>query len=80
MDRATPRRISGQCPVLGVSRSGYYEWLERPPSGPAREDPQLREEIERYFEQGRGTYGTRRIKPLLAETGHQVSRPRSRAE
>lgn len=64
------------CEVLKVSRSGYHEWLERPPSAHSREDQQLREQIKGYFEQGRGTYGTRRIQRLLAENGRQVSRRR----
>jgi transposase InsO family protein len=69
-------RISVMCKVLEVSRSGYYEWLERAPSGHSREDQQLRAQIESYFEQGRGTYGTRPIQRLLAENGWQVSRRR----
>jgi putative transposase len=32
--------------------------------------------VQRLFAQGRGTYGTRRIKPLLAQEGLQVSRRR----
>jgi transposase InsO family protein len=32
--------------------------------------------VEQYFAQGRGTYGTRRIKHLLAQEGRQVSRRR----
>ena len=71
-------RISTLCHVLEVSRSGYYEWLERPASVHEREDAQLRAEVEHHFEQGRGTYGTRRIKRLLAENGRQVSRRRIR--
>lgn len=70
--------ISAMCHVLEVSRSGYHEWLERPASAHEREDKQLRAEVEHYFEQGRGTYGTRRIKRLLAENGRQVSRRRIR--
>lgn len=69
-------RLSPMCRVLEVSRSGYYEWLERPPSAHSHEDQQLREAIAHYFTQGRGTYGTRRIKRLLAENGRQVSRRR----
>jgi transposase InsO family protein len=32
--------------------------------------------VQRYFAQGRGTYGTRRIKPLLAQEGLRVGRRR----
>ena len=62
--------------MLAISRSGYYEWLSRPPSTQAAADQQLQEKVQRYFTQGRGTYGTRRIKHLLAQESLQVSRRR----
>ncbi len=64
------------CQLLEVSRSGYYEWLSRPPSAQADADQQVQDKVQRYFAQGRGTYGTRRIKHLLAQEGLQVSRRR----
>ena len=64
------------CQLLGVSRSGYYEWLSRSPCAPAAADQALQATITRYFAQGRGTYGTRRIKHLLAQDGLQVSHRR----
>ena len=68
--------MSRMCRVLAVSRSGYYEWLNRPPSTQAEADQQVRDKVQRYFAQGRGTYGTRRSKHLLAQEGLQVSRRR----
>src|ERR687885_1899950 len=62
--------------LLEVSRSGYYEWLSRPPRPPTDADQEVQDKIQRYFAQGRGTYGTRRIKHLLAQAGLQVSRRR----
>ena len=62
--------------MLEVSRSGYYEWLGRPPSAPPATEQQVQDKVQRYFAQGRGTYGTRRIKHLLAQEGLQVSRRR----
>jgi putative transposase len=64
------------CRLLAVSRSGYYEWRDRPPSTHAHGDQQVQEKVQHYFAQGRGTYGTRRIKHLLAQEGLQVSRRR----
>jgi putative transposase len=64
------------CQLLEVSRSGYYEWLSRPPRAQAQVDREVQDKIQRYFAQGRGTYGTRRIKHLLAQDGLQVSRRR----
>jgi putative transposase len=66
------------CQLLEVSRSGYYEWLSRPPSPPADADQEVRDQRQRYLAQGRGTYGTRRIKHLLAQDGLRVSRRRIR--
>ena len=68
--------MSRMCQLLAVSRSGYDEWLARPPSTHADVDRQLQEKVQGYFAQGRGTYGTRRIKHLLAQEGLQVSRRR----
>lgn len=45
------------CRVLHVSRSGYYEWRERPPSVRARTDAQLLVEIGRVHEAHLQAYG-----------------------
>jgi hypothetical protein len=67
----TVRRL---CRLLAVSRSGYSEWLKRPSSAPAEAAQQVQDKVTRCCAQGRGTYGTRRIKPLVAQEGLQVSR------
>ena len=64
------------CQRLQVSRSGYYEWLSRPPRAQAEAAQHVEAKVQHYFAQGRGTYGTRRIKYLLAQEGLQVSRRR----
>jgi transposase InsO family protein len=69
-------RVSRVCRLLEVARSGYYEWRDRRPSTHADADQQMQDKVQRYFAQGRGTYGTRRIKHLLAQEGLQVSRRR----
>jgi putative transposase len=68
--------ITSLCRTLEVSRSGYYEWLSRPPQAQVDADAQLQAKVQHYFGQGRGTYGTRRSKYLLAQEGLQVSRRR----
>ena len=68
--------VSRLCQLLEVSRSGYYEWFSRPPSARADADKEVQDKRQHYFAQGRGTYGTRRIKHLLAQEGLQVSRRR----
>jgi putative transposase len=68
--------VSRMCRLLAVSRSGYYEWLGRPPHTHSDADQQVQAKVQHYFARGRGTYGTRRIKRLLAQEGLQVSRRR----
>jgi hypothetical protein len=45
--------ISLLCRVLGVSRSGYYEWKERPPSKRDRENAALTEKIRHIYDGSR---------------------------
>ena len=68
--------VSRMCQLLEVSRRGYYEWRSRPPRAEVEAEPQVEAKVQHYFAQGRGTYGTRRIKYLLAQEGLQVSRRR----
>src|SRR5262249_36770377 len=62
--------------LLEVSRRGYDEWRSRPPRAQAKVDQEVQDHIQRSCAQGRGTYGTRRIKSLLAQDGRQGSRRR----
>ena len=65
------------CRVLGVSRSGYYDWLGRPPSARAEENTLLSKHIENIHEQSRGTYGWPRIcAELRLGLGLQVNHKR----
>ncbi len=68
--------IQAMCRVLEVSRSGYYEFLRRPPSRRSLEDDELRSLVKAAFEKGRKNYGTRRIKRELAKQDIIVSRRR----
>jgi putative transposase len=72
----TEFKVSRMCQLLEVSRSGYYEWRSRPPRAEVEAEQQVEAKVKHYFAQGRGTYGTRRIKYLLAQEGLQVSRRR----
>ena len=72
----TAFRVRRLCQLLEVSRSGYYEWLQRPPRTQTAAEQQLPDKVQRYVAQGRGIYGTRRIKHLLAQEGLRVSRRR----
>jgi putative transposase len=68
--------VTTLCRVLGVSPSGYYAWLKRPPSARARKDGQLTERIHKIHVRSKGTYGAPRIHAELAETGDSVGRKR----
>jgi putative transposase len=68
--------IATQCRVLGVSPSGYYAWIERPPSARAQADEVLLEQIRAIHAWSRGTYGARRIRIELREQGIRCARKR----
>jgi putative transposase len=64
------------CRVLGVSRSGYYAWRERPPSARTQRNLVLTDRIRTIHERSRGTYGAPRIHAELRYDGVCCSRKR----
>lgn len=64
------------CEVLGVSKSGFYAWRERPASPRALEDDRLARVIVGLHDEGKGTYGSRRILRGLRKKGWRVSHRR----
>jgi putative transposase len=71
--------VSLQCELLGVSRSGYYEWLRRGPSDREIADELLTAKIREIHKRARGVYGARRIHAEL-RLGHDVKVSRKRVE
>lgn len=69
-------RTALMCRVFEVSRSGYYEWLSRPLSQRNQQDNALKAKIRKHHNEGRATYGARRIQKKLAGTDDVVSRRR----
>src|SRR4051812_9858972 len=67
------------CRLLGVSRSGYYEWAANVPSARAQEDGELVERIVSIHDANRGVYGSPRIHAELA-MAHGVRVGRKRVE
>ena len=53
--------VSVCCRLLGVSRSGYYDWSTRPTSDRALSDVWLLEKIKAIHAANRGVYGVRRV-------------------
>jgi putative transposase len=64
------------CRMLGVSRSGYYAWRNRPPSERARFDAVLSEKIETIHRNSRATYGAPRVHAELRALGIRCGRKR----
>ena len=64
------------CEVLKVSRSGYYEWRERPPSDRQRSNEALDQEIKTIFDDHRQRYGSPRIADELKDRGIECSENR----
>ena len=64
------------CRMLGVSRSGYYDWRHRPPSKRNRENDALTERIREIHERSRHTYGSPRVHAELRALGTRCGRKR----
>jgi putative transposase len=64
--------ISSMCRWLQVSRSGYYEWLNRPASATAQRRQLLKLKIKALFDASDGTYGYRRLHEELVRGGEHV--------
>ena len=62
--------------VLGVSRSGYYDYLGRSASTQSVKKELLREKIYRIFKDSHKIYGSPRVHAELVAQGFVCSRPR----
>lgn len=64
------------CRVLGVSRSGYYDWLTRPASARKVENIKFAEEIKEIYEREKQCPGSPRITARLRASGHRIGKNR----
>jgi putative transposase len=71
--------VSLCCELLGVSRSGYYDWARRAPSDRALSDAWLTEKIATIHRRRRRVYGARRIHAEL-RFEHDIRVGRKRVE
>jgi transposase InsO family protein len=76
MNRDHAVEISFGCEVLEMSRSGYYDWKDRPGSERTLENARLVEDIRRVHEQSRGIYGSPRVTEALKNDGKDCSEKR----
>ena len=68
--------VTALCRMLGVSKSGYYAWRSRPPSGRRRRDALLIEKIRQIHSRSRETYGYPRVHAELRSLGVKCGRRR----
>ena len=61
--------VAVTCRVVGVSRSGFYDWVGREPSARSVRDAQLLELVQWSHERSRGTYGARGFMPTSPRSG-----------
>ena len=71
--------VGMMCEALGVSRSGFYGWLGRPPSRRSLEDERLGQLARQSFLDSDRTYGARRVWREVLATGsscglHRIER------
>jgi transposase InsO family protein len=64
--------IDRVCQVLGVSRSGYYAWRDRPASDRTRRREELAAKVHVVHAQNRQIYGSPRLTVALAAQGERV--------
>ncbi|WP_262371135.1 IS3 family transposase, partial [Rossellomorea vietnamensis] len=64
------------CRVLGVSPSGYYEYLKRPKPSASTEEKETLKAIKKVYYREKGTYGSKRISKALKADGQIVNHKR----
>ncbi len=68
--------IDFMCQQLGVSRSGFYAWKQRPEPERNKADRALAEVVTEVHQDSRGRYGSPRVHAELRARGQRVSRKR----
>ncbi|MGD9008035.1 MAG: IS3 family transposase [Desulfobacteraceae bacterium] len=64
------------CVVMRVSRSGFYDYLDRynPDNDNRPKEAELKSTIKQIFDQSRASYGSRKIVKQLDKDGRKVGR------
>lgn len=70
--------IARKCTIMGVSRSGFYDWRKREASRREIANASLDSHIQRIYHEHAGRYGYRRICDDLRDVGLSVSLERVR--
>ncbi|MBU2712208.1 IS3 family transposase [Zooshikella harenae] len=62
------------CHMMGVSKSGYYDWLKRPAAVISLDTLKLYRRIRKLFKESRGSLGNREMVKKLRKEGYQIGR------
>ncbi len=65
--------IAKMCEWLDVSKSGFYEWRDRPASLSEQRREDLKTKIKQIFDDSHATYGYRRVHVELGRQGEDAS-------
>jgi len=68
--------LTFMCEHLGVNRSSFYTWCDRPESLRSRTDQAISADIRRLFKQNKQRYGSPRIHKALQDEGTHIGRKR----
>src|SRR5699024_11711261 len=60
-------RVSKMCKILGVSKSGYYQWLKRPEPPQKQRKASIKGRIRRIHTQSKSRYGSPKNTALLRQ-------------
>ena len=71
--------VTMMCDVLDVSPSGYYDWLDRPPSARAQRRERITQAAAAFHSESHGIYGYRKVhQDLLDASDVELARSRPR--
>jgi len=77
-DHAERWPVVHQCRLLGVQRSAYYDWWDRPCKVIPPEELALRRRMKELFRASRDSLGSRTLAENLREEGFKIGRDRTR--
>jgi len=70
--------VAHQCRLLGVPRSGYYDWRDQPTRVIPAQELALRRRMKELFRSSRDSLGSRPLMKHLREEGFAIGRDRTR--
>ncbi len=66
-------KIAPACRTLGISKSGYYDWLGRTPSQSSMSDAVMTERIHAIHKMSKESYGVPRVTAQLRDEGETIN-------